>query len=66
MADKIPNSENTVHSSRIVKSFVLSETTSDEILKLIDRLNENKACREDDIPVKFLKLSAHIISPFLI
>ena len=28
-------------------------------------MNENKACREDDIPVKFLKLSAHIISPFL-
>ena len=65
MADKIPDSENTVYSSRVEKSFVLSETTSEEIVKLIDRLNENKSCREDDIPVKFLKLSAHIISHFL-
>ena len=65
MADKIPHCDNVIHSPRVDRSFVLSEATDDEIKKLIDSLNENKACRQDDIPVKILKLSSSIISTFL-
>ena len=65
MADTIPDCDNVIHSPRITKSFVLRETTAEEIQKLIDNLSENKSCREDDIPIKFLKLSSSIISDFL-
>ena len=65
MSDKIPNRENVIHSPRVTKSFVLSETDNYEICKLIDNLNDKKSSRRDDIPVKFLKLSKHVISNFL-
>ena len=65
MSDKIPDCENSILSPRVTNSLVLSETSSQEICKLLDRLCENKSCREDDIPVKILKLSSSIISDFL-
>jgi hypothetical protein len=65
MAEKLPDCENTIHSPRVSKSFVLAETYGEEIHKLIDQLNENKSCREDDIPVRILKLSSPIICDFL-
>ena len=65
MAEKLPDCENTIHSPRVSKSFVLAETYGEEIRKLIDQLNENKSCREDDIPLRILKLSSAIICDFL-
>ena len=65
MADKIPNVENVIHSPRVLDSFVLSETTSSEIEKLIDNLNDNKSTREDDVLIKLIKMSSQILSPYL-
>ena len=64
MSDKIPYRENVIHSPRVTKSFVLSETNKQEVCKLIDKLNDKKSSREDDIPVKFIKLSANVIAVF--
>ena len=65
MADKLPDCENVIHSPRVTNSFVLTEVYGDEIRLLIDQLNENKSCREDDIPIRILKLSSAVISDFL-
>ena len=66
MSKNIPNQENVIYSPRVMNSLVISETNPDEIGKLLDGLNDNKSCRRDDIPVKFLKLSKNIISEFLV
>ena len=65
MAEKLPDCENIIQSPRVSNSFALTETYGDEIRKLIDQLNENKSCREDDIPVRILKLSSTVICDFL-
>ena len=65
MAEKLPDFEGTIHSPSVDNSFVLCETNSEEIHKLIDQLNENKSSREDDIPVRILKLSSAVICDLL-
>ena len=65
MADKIPECENRIASPQAEGSLVIEETNPEEIMKLIDGLDINKSCREDDIPIKFIKLSSSIISGFL-
>ena len=65
MADKIPNVDSVNYSARLLQSFALQEVVVDEIANLIYALSDNKSCREDDIPVKFLKLSCSVIAPFL-
>ena len=62
---KIPECENRIASPQVEGSLVIEETNPDEIIKLIDGLDINKSCREDDIPIKFIKLSSNIISGFL-
>ena len=46
-------------------SFYLHETSSEEIMHIIDTLTEKKGTRQNDIPVKILKLCSEILSPFL-
>ena len=65
MAEKLPDCENVIRSPRVINSFALAETYAEEIQKLINELSENKSCREDDIPVKFIKLSSPFICNFL-
>ena len=65
MAEKLPDCQNVIRSPRVINSFALAETYGEEIQKLINELSENKSCREDDIPVKFLKLSSSVVCNFL-
>ena len=46
-------------------SFYLHETSAEEIMHIIDTLTEKKGTRQNDIPVKILKLCSGILSPFL-
>ena len=45
-------------------SFYLHETSAEEIMHIIDTLTEKKGTRQNDIPVKILKLCSGILSPF--
>jgi len=68
MASKrIPPQSNKTH---IVKmncesSFYLHETSAEEIMHIIDTLTGKKGTRQNDIPVKILKLCSEILSPFV-
>lgn len=44
------------------QSMFISPTDKDEILKLISKLNPNKATTISDIPVKLLKLAGNVLS----
>ena len=46
-------------------SFYLQETSAEEIMHIIDTLTEKNDTRQNDIPVKILKLCSEILSPFL-
>jgi len=46
-------------------SFYLHETSAEEIMHIIDTLTEKKGTRQNDIPVKILKLCSEILSPFV-
>jgi len=48
--------------SRQVNSIFLSPTTPEEILAFINGLDSKKSCRQDDIPVRTLKLSQYFIT----
>ena len=65
MSNTIPEVSHTIHSPRVTSSFVLFEILEEEISKLIHSLDEHKSSRDDDIPVKFLKLSCPVIAPVL-
>ena len=47
------------------KSFVLHETTSEEVKIIIDNLLVSKSVRMNDIPIHILKICKQILSPFL-
>ena len=65
MANTLPEVENNIQSPRVTSSFVLFEILEEEISMLIRNLNEHKSCREDDIPVKFLKFCCPVIASVL-
>ena len=46
-------------------SFQIFETTSEEVSSLIKLLNPRKGNRINDIPTSVVKISNHIISPYL-
>jgi len=45
-------------------SFYLHETSAEEIMHIIATLTEKKGTRQNDIPVKILKLGSENLSPF--
>ena len=68
MASKIiaPQSNKThIAKMSCQSSFYLHETSAEEIMHIIDTLTEKNGTRQNDIPVKILKLCREIISPFL-
>jgi len=68
MASKIilPQSNKThIAKMNCESSFYLHETSAEEIMHIIDILTEKKGTRQNDIPVKILKLCSEILSPFL-
>ena len=68
MASKIiPSQSNKTHIAKMncESSFNLHETSAEEIMHIIDSLTEKKGTRQNDIPVKILKLCSEILSPFL-
>ena len=48
-----------------MNSILLSPTTPEEILTLINGLDSKKSCGNDDIPVRTLKLSKYLLAPLL-
>ena len=65
MARKIiPAQSNKTHMAEVncQSSFYLHETSAEEIM---DSLSVKKGTRQNDIPVKILKLCSEILSPFL-
>jgi len=68
MASKIiPPRSNKTHIGKIScqSSFLLHETSAEEIMHIIDTLTEKKGTRQNDIPVKILKLCSEVLSPYL-
>jgi len=47
------------------KSFVLHETTSEEVKIIVDNLLASKGVRMNDIPIHILKTCKQTLSPFL-
>jgi len=68
MASKIiPPQSNKTHIAKMIceSSFYLHETSAEEIMHIIDTLTDKKGARQNDHPVKILKLCNKILSPFL-
>ena len=68
MASKIiPPQSNKTHIAKIncESSFYVHETSAEEIMHIMDTLTEKKGTRQNDIPVKILKLCSEILSPFV-
>jgi len=68
MASKIiPPQSNKTHIAKMncESSFYLHETSAEEIMHIIDTLAEKKGTRQNDIPVKILKLCSELLSSFL-
>jgi len=68
MASKIiPPQSNKTHIAKMncESSFYLHGTSAEEIMHIIDTFTEKKGTRQNDIPVKILKLCNEILSPFL-
>jgi len=68
MASKIiPPHSNKTHIAKMncESSFYLHETSVEEIMHIIDTLTEKKSTRQNDIPVKILKLCSEVLSPCL-
>ena len=68
MASKIiPPERNKTHIAKMncESSFYLHETSAEETMHIIDTLTEKKGIRQNDIPVKILKLCSEILFPFL-
>ena len=65
MASKIPNTKalNTISSS--LNSFFCEPCTESEVFQEIMHLNEKKSAGIENIPIKFIKMSAEYISPVL-
>jgi len=65
----IPPQSNKTHIAKMncESSFYLHETLAEEIMHVIDTLTEKngRPTRQNDIPVKILKLCSEILSPFL-
>ena len=65
LAADIPNTPHRIYSPRVLNSFQLFDTSTEEISKLITELNPRKGNRIGDIPTSMIKLSNQIISPIL-
>jgi len=68
LANSIPSPHTCVYpveSRRVQRSFVLYETTVDEIVAIINGLSEKKSIPSNDIPTKILKLCRTLLAPFL-
>ncbi|XP_077969489.1 uncharacterized protein LOC144424244 [Styela clava] len=67
LSSKLPNSDVFKHYvQRQVKSTVYLEPVSEnELLAELTKININKAIGPDNIPLKFIKFTADIISPYL-
>ena len=63
----MPTQSNKTHIAKMScqSSFYLHETSAEEIMHIIDTLTEKKGTRQNDIPVKILKLCSEILSSFL-
>jgi len=48
-----------------MNSIFLQPTTPEEILAHINGLDSKKSCGHDDIPMRALKLSKYLLTPFL-
>ncbi len=65
-APNIPNNNLQYNTKPQIKdTFFLSPMTEPEIIIYIKNLNSNKATKSNDIPIKLIKQTAHIISPYL-
>ena len=65
LASNITPLPHKIFSNRAPQSFVLFDTSADEISKLIASLNPKKGNRINDAPTAIVKLSNYIIAPFL-
>ena len=65
MAEKLPNRTSSTQPNNTLNSFVFTKISSDEIEKIIDRLDTKKSVINNSIPVKFLKMTKFTISPYL-
>ena len=65
LASNIPDVPHRIYSPRVACSFQLFDTSTDEVTKLISQLNPRKGNRVNDKPTSVIKISNHIISPFL-
>ena len=63
MDSKIPKAAKSYHCPGFAQSFVFDKITEEEVLAQIRLLNPNKAAGPKNIPIKFLKAIATIISP---
>ena len=65
MDSKIPKATKSFQIPGLAKSFVFDLITEAEVSAQFQQLNPNKAPGPENIPTKFLKLLATIISPYL-
>ena len=65
MESKIPDTKamNTISSS--LNSFFCEPCTESEVFQEIMHLNEKKSAGNENIPTKFIKISAKYVSPML-
>ena len=65
----IPNtnvSPSSYLNNRVESNFLINKTNIAEVMTIILKLDDNKSPGPDDIPIKLLKIAAHIIVPQLV
>ena len=65
MDSNIPKATKSFSVPSLTKSFVYDAIIKEEVLAQIQQLNPNKAPGPENIPIKFLRALATIISPYL-
>ena len=63
--DTLPKTTKCFYFPNLTKSFVFDAITKEEVLVQTLQLNSNKASDTENIPIKFLRALATIISPYL-
>ena len=66
-SNKIPPQSKMTHIAEMncQSSFYFHEISAEEIMYIIDTRSEKKGTRQNDIPMKILKLCSELPSPFL-
>ena len=54
-----------IHGKRSVQSFVMHEISEDEVRTSLNNVKAHTAHGFDNIPAKFIKTAAYVLTPFL-